>query len=184
LTKLLWHNMYDPPCITPQSQVIARMFLLGNMVIHWLHQLCTAKLDLDSYPSLRHFRNAANKRSSFHNTLLKMVHAIKNRSLPSIVRSPSPPITEGVLTRRNDTRTRLGTWGTTTTGATPKCNVKKWYSTIPSNPAEGLLHARTKECIGVPVYRVDPKTKGNKAAGSRGHCVECHRLTPLFLHCM
>jgi hypothetical protein len=52
LTKLLWHNTYDPPCITPQSQAIARMFLLGNVVIHRLHQLCTAKLNLDSYPSL------------------------------------------------------------------------------------------------------------------------------------
>jgi hypothetical protein len=109
-----------------------------------------------------------------------VVHAIKNRSLHSIARSPSSPITEGVLTRRNDTRTRLVTWGTTTTGATPTRSVKKWYSTIPSNPAEALLHARTKEWIGVPVYRVDPKTKGNKAAGSRGHCVECHRLTNYF----
>jgi hypothetical protein len=124
LTKLLWHNMYDPPCITPQCQAIVRMFLLGNVLIHWLHLLCTTKLDLDRYPSLRHFRNTATKRSSFHNTLLMMVHAIKNRSLPCIVCSLSSPITEGVLTRRNDTRTRLVTWGTTTTGATPKCNVK------------------------------------------------------------
>ncbi len=32
----------------------------------------------------------------------------------------------------------------------------------------------------MPVYRVDMKTKSNKGAGSRGHCVECNHLTNLF----
>ncbi len=147
LTKILWHNMYDSPCNTPQAHAVARMFLLGNIIIHRLNHLFMAKSDLDSgYPSLRHFCNAANKRSSFHNTLPLIVHAIKNRSSNNIAFSPSSSITEGALTRKKDTRTRSVTWGTTTTGATPQQNVNKWYSTVPTKPAEAILHARMRDC--------------------------------------
>jgi hypothetical protein len=37
------------------------MILLGAVVIHQLNQFFTAKDDLDFYPSLKHFRNAASK---------------------------------------------------------------------------------------------------------------------------
>jgi len=182
LTKILWHNMYDPPCNTPQGHAVARMILLGNAIIHRLNQLFTAKADLDSgYPSLKHFRNAANKRSSFHNTLLSVVHVIKNKSSNGVVISePMPSLIEGVRTRRKDTRTKSVIWGTTATGSTPTRNVNKWYTKVPTNPTESLLHARVKECIGVPIYRVDPKTKSNKGPGSRGHCTECQRQTNYF----
>ncbi len=109
-----------------------------------------------------------------------IVHAIKNRSSNNIALSPSSSITEGVLTRKKDTRTRSVTWGTTTTGATPQPNINKWYSTISTKPAEAILHARMRDCSGVPVYRVDPKAKSNKGSGSRGHCAECNRLTNYF----
>ncbi len=31
ITKLLWSNMYDPPCNTPQSHAIGRMLLVGSV---------------------------------------------------------------------------------------------------------------------------------------------------------
>jgi hypothetical protein len=82
--KLLWLNTYDPPCDTPQSHAVARMILLGAIVIHRLNQFFTAKDGLDFHPSLKHFRNAASKRSSFHETLLQIVHSIKHRSIRPI----------------------------------------------------------------------------------------------------
>ena len=44
--------------------------MLVFVTIHRLIQIETAKKDLDFYSSLFHFRNAANKQSSFHETLI------------------------------------------------------------------------------------------------------------------
>jgi hypothetical protein len=78
ITKLLCLNMYNTPCKSPSRHVIARMFLLGNVIIHHLHQFFTSKSDLvKSYPSLKHYRIAASHTSTFHETLLLIVHGIK-----------------------------------------------------------------------------------------------------------
>jgi hypothetical protein len=67
------------------------------------------------------------------------------------------------------------------TGATPQHSMKKWYKGIHAmTAAEITLHERLIECKGVPVYRVDLKTKSNRAAASRGLCVECSRITNFF----
>jgi len=82
VTELLGLNTCDPPCATTQSRAVTMMILLGAVMIHQLNHFLTVKYDLDSYPSLKHFRNAACKRSSYHKTLLQIVHAIKCRSAP------------------------------------------------------------------------------------------------------
>jgi hypothetical protein len=65
ITKLLWLNIY-PPCNTPQSHAIARMVLIGNVIVHCLNHFFTAKSDLDTgCPSLKHFRNAALRGAHF-----------------------------------------------------------------------------------------------------------------------
>jgi hypothetical protein len=57
ITKFMWLNMYDPPSNTPQSHAIARMLMLGKVVIHRLNHFFTAKENLDlGYPSLKHYR--------------------------------------------------------------------------------------------------------------------------------
>jgi hypothetical protein len=185
ITKLLWLNMYDPPCNTPQSHAIARMLLLGNVIVHRLSHFFTAKMDLSSsYPSLKHFRKAASSRSTFHDTLLQIVNFLKKKDKTSdssiIGESPSLIIT-GALTRQNDTRTKTVPWGTLSTGATPQRDVQKWYKTInPTRPEQMLVYQRMMECKGVPVFRVDTKTKSRRGNGSRGLCVECHRSTNMF----
>ena len=98
ITKLLWLNMYDPPCNTPQSHAVARMLLLGNVIVHRLSHFFTAKMDLSSsYPSLKHFRKAASSRSTFHDTLLQIVNFLKKKDKTSdssiIGESPSLTIT-------------------------------------------------------------------------------------------
>ena len=185
ITKLLWLNMYDPPCKSPSSHAIARMFLLGNVLVHRLHHFFTSKSDLaKAYPSLKHFRNAASHRSTFHETLLQIVHGIKQRTISRTIRDMSPslsaPTTEGILTRRKDTRTMAVAWGTLSAGVTPQRRVKKFYNKNPTNISEEIVHSRMKACTGVPVYRVDLKTKGNRGIGSRGRCAECNMQTNTF----
>jgi hypothetical protein len=181
ITKLLWLNTYDPPCDTPQSHAIARMILLGAVVIHRLNQFFTAKDDLDFYPSLKHFRNAACKRSSFHETLLQIVHSIKQRSIKPILTSSTTNVITGALTRRGDTRTKEVAWGTMATGSTPQRYVKRWYSKDKAATNEEVeVVARMKSCSGVPVYRVCPKTKDYRGEGATGYCIECNRKTNTF----
>ncbi len=182
ITKLLWLNIYGPPCNTPQSHAIARMLLIGNVIVHRLNHFFTAKSDLDlSYPSLKHFRNAASKRSSFHDTLLLIVHAIKSRDLlPPILIPSLPVVTEGVHTRRTDTTMKAVAWGAMSIGATPHKQVKKWYLSDPTTFQDLSVHERMRNCLGVPVYRVDMKTKDNKGRGSRSNCAECGRITNTF----
>jgi hypothetical protein len=50
----------------------------------------------------------------------------------------------------------------------------------PTTAAEVMVHERMTDCKGVPVYRVDMKTKSNRGVGSRGRCVECNRITNNF----
>jgi len=183
ITKLIWLNMYDPPTKSTQARAIARMLLLGGVIIHRLHHVSTSK-SLESYPSLQHFRNAATKRSSFHETLLSMVHAIRFQNF-----QPRPqPLSslslaqQGARTRRMDTRMKLVEWGNKPLGATPHKNVKSWYGRAPASYS-GLAmeaHVRAKECTGKPVFRVNPETKNVKKAGSRSNCVECHMMTNFF----
>jgi hypothetical protein len=73
-------------------------------------------------------------------------------------------------------------WGSVPLGATPHKNVKTWYDRDPSSfcgvTMEAHVHAR--ECTGLPAYRVNPKTKNHKGAGSRSNCSECHKITNFY----
>jgi hypothetical protein len=182
ITKLLCHNVYDPPCDTPQSHAIGRMFLLSAVIIHRLHHFFTAKQDLDGYPSLRHFRNAANKRCTFHDTLLLIVHCIKDRYKARAV-SPmlSSQVMRGTRTRSGDT-TMTEVKGKPITGKTPQKNVKYFYENEAACNTDELLrvHNRMKHCRGIPVFRVNPKTKERRGEGAQGYCVECKRRTNVF----
>ncbi len=56
-----------------------------------------------------------------------------------------------------------------------------WYTTVMPTASEQLLaYQGMIECKGVPVFRVDTKTKSRRGNGSRGLCVECHRSTNMF----
>jgi hypothetical protein len=166
----------------PQSHAIARIMLLGCVLVHRLI-FFTSKDDLKSaYPSLRHFRKAASERFSFHATLLQIVQAIKyNTLLPAVISPSLSPVITGARTRAKDNRTKEVAWGTTSLGSTPHGLVKKFYTTInPSKPAKAHAFAQMIRCNKVPVYRVNMETKSNKGAGSQSRCVKCSRLTNIF----
>eukprot|EP00978_Attheya_sp_CCMP212_P036569 scaffold167008_cov59-Attheya_sp.AAC.1 len=83
LMKLLWNADYDPPTREVQAHDVARLLLLATTVVHWLNHISTAKPNLNCYHSLRHYRNAANKRFSFHRFLLALMHVIEGPSAVS-----------------------------------------------------------------------------------------------------
>ena len=174
-------NMYVPPCSTPQSHAISRMFLLGIVVIHRLHHFFMSKADVEQgYLSLNHFCKAASLRSSFHETLLKIVLSIKQRSSLTLVSSSFISKTNGIQTRKKDTRTKEVAWGAISEGVTPKKFVNEWYKKPPKVPAEVAVHNRMRACTGVPLSRVSVATKSRTDAGSRGSCAECGMLTNNF----
>ncbi len=109
--------------------------------------------------------------------VLKQKEILLPTSLPVI----SSSVITGARTRKTDTRAMEVAWGNITAGTTPQRSVKKWYERInPTTAAEITVHERMADCKGVPIYRVDMKTKNNRAAGSRGSCVECSRITNIF----
>ncbi len=183
LTKLIWLNMYNPPSKSTQARAIARMILLGSVITHRLNHICSSKA-VEKYPSLKHFRNVANKHSPFHETLLSIVHAIRYMNfqpLPGPL-SSSSIINHGACTRRMDTRTKVVEWGSVPLGLTPHKNVKKWYENDPTSYSgiEMEAHVRARECNGRPAYRVNPATKDTKGAGARSNCAECHKITNFY----
>ena len=185
ITKLILLNKYDPPSNSTQARAIGRMLLLGSVIIHRVNQIITSK-EAEKYPSLKHFRNAANERFSFHETLLSMVHGIRFQNFqpgPGVLSSSSIFNTTGTFTRTTDRRTKTVEWGSVPTGKTPHKNVKIFYDRDPTSYSglEMEVHVRHKECLGKPAYRVISTTKSPKGAGSRNNCAECHKITNFFV---
>ena len=64
-----------PPHVNCETIASTRLILILFVIIHRLIQIITAKEDLNSYPTLAHYRNAASHRCTFHKTYLK-VHSV------------------------------------------------------------------------------------------------------------
>jgi hypothetical protein len=48
---------------------------------------------------------------------------------------------------------------------TPHKQVKKWYTSDPTNFEDLAVHEHMRSCLGLPVYRVDMTTKDIKGRG-------------------
>lgn len=94
-----------------------RLISLLFVLFHRLSQINTSHDQLDTYPSLSHFRKAASKRTTFHVSLLKCKDIFKqelelmtNNNIThtsGASSEPSPPAHRHHQTRRNPTRTRI-----------------------------------------------------------------------------
>jgi hypothetical protein len=71
-TKLMDDRVLYPPHVNCETIACTRIILLAFVLIHRLIQMDTAKKELDSYPTLSHYRNAASHRSTFQKTILKV----------------------------------------------------------------------------------------------------------------
>ncbi len=62
--------MYVPPCSTPQSHAISRMFLLGNVVIHRLHHFFNCIVPLINLSSRQMGKNNPTNPTSLSNSVV------------------------------------------------------------------------------------------------------------------
>ena len=69
-TKLMDDRVLYPPHVNCETIACTRVILLAFVVIHCLIQMNSAKKELDTYPTLSHYRNAASHRSTFQKTIL------------------------------------------------------------------------------------------------------------------
>eukprot|EP00978_Attheya_sp_CCMP212_P042773 scaffold266548_cov105-Attheya_sp.AAC.1 len=179
LTKLIWNADYDPPTDDIQAHAVARLLLLSVTVIHRLRHMATAKADLNFYRSLRHYRNAANKRASFHKTLLDLSMRFGgDPRVSGAVFAGLPPM---VSTRA---RTRFAplienTMGGVTIGKTPMRNAAARMQTLMETSEDNLderdisLIDRWSSCTGPLVYCVNEEGK----RGPKGKCFVCSTQT-------
>ena len=70
VTQMEWENNFLLPVITPQTLCIKKTSLYHPLYqIHCMLQLVSAKEDLGKYSSIKSYREAANKRRSFWDTI-------------------------------------------------------------------------------------------------------------------
>ena len=77
-TKLMDDRVLYPPHVNCETIASTRLILILFVIIHRLIQMITAKDNLDAYPTLAHYRNAASHRSTFHRTYLKVCSVLKS----------------------------------------------------------------------------------------------------------
>jgi hypothetical protein len=181
LTKLLWNADYDPPTREVQAHAVARLLLLATTVVHRLNHIATAKPDLNFYHSLRHYRNAANKRFSFHRFLLALTHVIegpRSNVIPRSVNERRRGATgRGVVSTRARAAVKQTTFGAASTGSTPKNNAHARMQTVLEtqdsilNPKQRNLVERWKGCTGPLLYQVN--AKGDQ--GPKRKCFVCNK---------
>lgn len=76
MTKLFWNCQAKIPIQLPQSTLVARLLLVYATSYHRLLQFSSRGKDFDDYPTLQHFRNAANKRYPFHKSVNRLCQSL------------------------------------------------------------------------------------------------------------
>jgi hypothetical protein len=181
LTKLIWNADYDPPTNDIQAHAVARLLLLTMTVVHRLRHLATAKADLNFYRSLKHYRNAANQRSSFHKTLLSMASCFGGDADGGVSFAASlPPLVPSAIRHRTRNAPVVqNSFGAVTTGVTPQRNsasrMQKLLQTADDqlDDSERRICQRWQTCIGPLVYMVNADGK----RGPKGVCHICNTQT-------
>ena len=181
ITKLIWSAMYAPPNHLPQAHAIARMFLLVFIQIHRSNQIGTSKSTMP-YKSLRHFRNANNKRFSLHNTLISIsccleADTTETTEIESVTEDESveEPVLVGRETRGAKPKLVVKT-GIPLTGDTPKKSVRKVLDRIKSGATKPKGHQqeveeRTANCTGIPF----------RSRSARGTCETNRKMITMSL---
>lgn len=118
-TKLMDDCLLRIPKVYLNTETVAvnRLISLLFVLFHRLSQINTSQDQLDTYPSLSHYRKAASERTTFHVSLLKCKDIFKqeletmsnNNSTHTsgMSNEPSAPVRRQQQTRRNPTRTRI-----------------------------------------------------------------------------
>jgi len=187
ITKHLWTIKCNPPNKLAQAHAIGRILHLNMIQIHRCGHIATSKQSLP-YKSLLHYRNASNKRSSLHKTIIEISHCFDSANeAPTTPRrvsvSPEQPSPTrdiqlvGHSLRGSKPILKLQATAIPITGSTPQRGIKKKFTRLldGSDAPKGnqsLVVDRVRKCTGIPVYR-------NNA---RGLCIICGKET--YWYCM
>ena len=146
ISKLIAKSPYNIPCDFAGAQAIARMLEIATIVCFRASQIASANPDL-SYPSLRHYRNAASHRSSHQTYLRDMMVRIEATMRPLPQSQDPQTITTGTTTGTPSTTspgtvriTRLRSQIVNTfaaapsIGKTPKKRAREMYDKTPLDP--------------------------------------------------
>ena len=161
--------------------------LLGTITILRLEQILSAKDNLDSYPSLRHFRNASSHRITFDDASAEIVIAISNslndQSSSNDERSSAELAQPGRVRVTRSMRVRDMQW-VRFTGDSPTRKVQAFYANEAVNSERHHIIERRKWCPGNAVYCVsfDEKEKMivKKGEGTRNSCALCSKTTQVW----
>jgi len=161
-----------------ESVATSRCFMILMVLNHRLMQIFTALDDLN-YPSLKHYREAASQRLTFHSSLLASANHFKTRLerlRPEI--NPSTPPSQPV--RRTIRRLAIDgvvpaptTFGTCLPIKTPN----KFHVAIRNNKAvPAVIQKMVDQCTGMPIKLL----KGQKGcatckSNTSWYCVGCKR---------
>jgi hypothetical protein len=197
-TNLLWHCKYSVPVKANQAIVIARMLSLSAVIVHRLLQLSSAKEDLDFYSCLKRYRDSATERYSFKKTLFLLVDRTTKKFIQSAtpeaargapnnmllaVEANTPPAAQRIS--RSQAHVERIDVPVFQTHKTPKRAIEKQLLKMEQKLERGKLDipsqivlARTKTCVGYPVWRVGPNGPEDvNGSGSRNNCSHCGTFT-------
>ena len=190
-SKVLAQEDCRLPTKDPQAFSVARMFKIIARDCHRKFQILGAKKDVTWYNDISHFRNANNRRQSFHGFLVKASHELvqaggrfmkepPGHGVLTQVQEPNFPVPEGVM---------RATYISAKTGKTPTrrklSNNLNHANSANLDLMSRMVQIRQRYCIGVPVRRLSPgnlhdKKKSTKGRNARGNCTLCGAETRSF----
>jgi hypothetical protein len=195
MTKMMRRMVMVPPTNDLQARVVGKSLMMVGCSVHRLFQLPPSDRDLDGYKTINHYREQANKRQSYGDTLkdiARIALAIRNQSLGGdSAHSKSPPnkqIPPILLSNCPELQSsRLSICASKRTGATPTQSKErqKLLLQTPSkntNYKEIIIQARHKLCTGHHRHLCD--SNGTRARGicdvcgntTQSYCVGCHNF--------
>ena len=185
-TKLFWNCQVCLPAPTPGVVAVGRFLQLFDVVLHRMYQLATAGDNIgDLYPSLLHFRTAANRRIPFHRTTTRLSEwfveeatrkpTVSGEQANNELRTPKRQRKEHDNPRRafsNTLEMTPTTHGTPTKGRPSIARL--------SSPEWRADQDRLHNCVGDihVVSKTDDET--GKECDRRGHCTICGAKTKFY----
>ena len=191
VSKLIWHNLYNPPknMTSPQTIVTARMILILAVTAHRLIQHFTSKESIcKNYYSLTSYRNAANFRvTSFRETIKLAKRWCVTKRMRLAEQMPEDgrigrrlQLAEPIRVTRRSVHElqRSGSYLKASTNATPSKNPKrkKEYESA-SDLTKAEVAYRQKKCTGIPFFCEHEIETGKKCKQFQGICHVCSAKT-------
>lgn len=181
-TKLMDDRSLFVPYVNCESVACSRLLMLTFVCCHRLNQIITASPDLN-YPSLRHYRNAASQRTTFHSSLLSFEKIFRHKlelkmsrmqDSSSMNQDTTTPVDCHVIQRRNmpNRQKVFGlvpekiNFASTLSTKTPKKVTKQ----IMKGTASAEVEMMVSTCYGIPM-------KSTEKSASRCDNPSCDKVT-------